>query len=45
MMFALENKMGGAGLQCAAGPAFPIYPIHMPARITTPDFAVKVKAN
>lgn len=42
MMFMLENKMGGAGIQCAAGPAFPMYPIHIPPRI---DYGVKVKVN
>lgn len=46
MMFALENKMGGAGIQCASGPAFPMYPMHMPGRMgTTYDFSAKVKVN
>ncbi len=49
MMFALENQMGSAGIQCASGPAFAVYPMHMPGRMATTynfsayDFAAKVK--
>lgn len=45
MMFSLEDRMGGAGIQCAAGPAFPMYPLHMPGRMANYDFSVKVKVN
>jgi hypothetical protein len=41
MMFALENKLGGAGIRCAQGPAFPIYPMPMPGRMGY-DFSPKV---
>lgn len=44
MMFALENKLGGAGIQCATGPTFPMYPMHMPGRMgVTYDLSTKVK--
>lgn len=48
MMFALENRIGAAGLQCAAGPAFPMYPMHMPGRMGTTfdpriDFSTSVR--
>lgn len=46
MMLNLEEKMSGAGISCAAGPAFPVYPMHMPGRMgSAPAFTYKVKVN